>query len=151
MTTIGDSFPDFELQDQDGKVWTLDDLKGSPSIVYFYPKDDTPGCTMEACDFREVQNQGQVKVFGVSPDPIKKHQRFAQKHQLSFPLLSDPDKRLIGKLGLWVEKSFMGKKYMGTDRNTYVLDANGKITNVYTKVNPIGHAGDVMSDLGLDS
>lgn len=149
MSSLGDLFPEFELEDQTGKVWTLADLVGSPTIVYFYPKDETPGCTMEACDFRDIHKAGSIKVFGVSPDPIEKHKKFADKHSLAFPLLSDPEKSLIGTLGLWNEKKFMGKKYMGTDRTTYVLDDDACISRIYRDVKPIGHAKEVMSHLGL--
>ena len=149
MLTAGSPFPDFSLPDQDGNVVTLNDIKGSKTIVYFYPKDDTPGCTAEACDFqaRQASIKG-AKVIGVSPDPSKKHRKFADKHGLTFPLLADTEKELIGALGLWVEKTFMGKKYMGVDRTTYVLDENGIIEKVYTKVNPLGHAKEVAEALG---
>jgi peroxiredoxin Q/BCP len=144
MLTEGSPFPDFSLPDQDGNTVTLADLKGSRAVVYFYPKDDTPGCTVEACDFQaQKAATPDSKIIGVSPDPTKKHRKFADKYDLKFPLLSDPEKELIGPLGLWVEKTFMGKKYMGVDRTTYVLDENGIVTKVYTKVNPIGHAKEV--------
>ncbi len=148
MLTEGSPFPDFSLPNQDGDIVTLADLKGSRAVVYFYPKDDTPGCTVEACDFQAKQAEtSDSKIIGVSPDPSKKHRKFADKHGLTFPLLADTEKELIGACGLWVEKTFMGKKYMGVDRTTYVLDKDGIIEKVYSKVNPIGHAKDVTQFL----
>ncbi len=148
MLTVGAPFPDFSLPDQNGNIVTLNDLKGSRAVVYFYPKDDTPGCTVEACDFQAKQSETpDSKVIGVSPDPSKKHSKFADKHGLTFSLLADTEKDLIGACGLWVEKTFMGKKYMGVDRTTFVLDQDGVIEKIYTKVNPIGHAKDVSEFL----
>jgi peroxiredoxin Q/BCP len=148
MLTVGASFPNFSLPDQDGNIVTLNDLKGAKAVIYFYPKDDTPGCTAEACDFqaRQAEIKGS-KIVGVSPDPSKKHRKFADKFGLTFPLLADTDKELIGALGLWQEKSFMGKKYMGVDRTTYVLDENGVIEKIFEKVKPIGHGKQVIEYL----
>jgi peroxiredoxin Q/BCP len=149
MLTVGAQFPDFSLSDQDGTTVTQDNLKGSKSVVYFYPKDDTPGCTVEACDFQShLEAVSGAKVFGVSPDPAKKHKKFAEKFNLQFPLLADTEKELIQACGLWNEKSFMGKKYMGTDRTTYILDENGTIIKIYEKVKPLGHAKEVSEYLG---
>ena len=147
MLSVGSPFPDFSLPDQDGSIVSLKDLKGARTVVYFYPKDDTPGCTAEACDFQTHFAAG-VKIVGVSPDPAKKHRKFADKYGLGFPLLADTEKALIGALGLWVEKSFMGKKYMGVDRTTVVLDAAGVIEKVFEKVKPIGHGKEVAEYLG---
>lgn len=147
MLSVGDHFPSFSLSDQNENIVSLNDLTGSKVIIYFYPKDDTPGCTLEACDFQsQLDAAPGTKIFGVSPDPVKKHQKFADKHGLKFPLLADPEKLLITACGLWQEKTFMGKKYMGVDRTTYVLDENGIIVKIYEKVKPIGHAKHVMED-----
>jgi thioredoxin-dependent peroxiredoxin len=148
MLAVGSPFPDFSLSDQNGNIVSLNNLKGSMSVVYFYPKDDTPGCTMEACDFQSrLESVAGAKVFGVSPDTAKKHKKFADKFGLQFPLLADTEKELIQACGLWNEKSFMGKKYMGTDRTTYVLDENGIIVKIYDKVKPLGHAKEVSEFL----
>jgi len=148
MLTAGSPFPEFSLSDQDGNIVSNSDLKGSKAVIYFYPKDDTPGCTVEACDFQaRLQEIPGAKVVGVSPDSAKKHRKFADKFSLTFPLLADTEKDLIGKCGLWVEKTFMGKKYMGVDRTTYVLDENGVILRVFEKVSPNGHAAEIMQFL----
>ncbi len=144
----GDSFPDFSLPDQDGNLVSKADLVGAPAIVYFYPKDDTSGCTAEACAFRDLMPRFTgARVFGVSPDPPKKHQKFIAKYGLNFTLLSDPERTLIGPLGLWVEKTFYGKKYMGVARTTYLLDAEGRVKKIWEKVDPQGHAEQVLSAL----
>ena len=149
MLSVGDHFPTFTLADQSGKTVSLTDLTGSKSVIYFYPKDDTPGCTAEACDFQSyMADFAGAKVIGVSPDSVLKHIKFADKYGLKFPLLADPEKLLITACGLWKEKSFMGKKYMGVERTTYVLDENGIIVKIFDKVNPIGHAKDVAAYLG---
>ena len=146
MLTEGDQFPDFSLQDQNSKTHTLEDLKGEKSVLYFYPKDDTPGCTVEACNFRDnMPKFTGVKVFGVSPDKPKSHQKFIDKFSLNFPLLADVDKKLSEAAGVWVEKSMYGKKYMGVERSTFLLDENGKILKVWRKVNPDGHASEVLA------
>ncbi|HEY3781050.1 MAG TPA: thioredoxin-dependent thiol peroxidase [Fimbriimonadaceae bacterium] len=149
MIEEGDQFPDFSLQDQAGVTHSLNDLKGAKSVIYFYPKDDTPGCTVEACNFRDNLPKFEgVKVFGVSPDDAKSHKKFETKFNLNFPLLADTDKSLTEKLGLWVEKSMYGKKYMGVDRTTYLLDANGKIEKIWRKVKVDGHADEVLAAAG---
>jgi peroxiredoxin Q/BCP len=148
MLQIGDQFPDFALLDQEGKTHTLNDLKGSRSVIYFYPKDDTPGCTAEACEFRDnLPKFKGVKVFGVSPDSAKSHGKFVGKFGLNFPLLADTDKKLSEGAGVWVEKSMYGKKYMGVERTTFLLDDNGKILNIWRKVKPQGHAEEVLANL----
>ncbi|MBI1333060.1 MAG: redoxin domain-containing protein [Armatimonadetes bacterium] len=144
MLSEGAPFPSFSLSDQNGKTWTNDDLKGSKAVIYFYPKDNTPGCTAEACEFRDrLEAIPGTHVFGVSPDSAKKHQNFAKKFNLNFPLLADTERSLIDACGLWVQKTFMGRKYMGVERTTYVLDENGIIVKIYEKVNPLGHAAEV--------
>lgn len=149
MLQVGDQFPSFSLPDQLGNVISNETLKGKRAVVYFYPKDNTPGCTVEACDFQaKFPTLPGVTVVGVSPDSVKKHQNFANKFNLEFSLLADTERQLIEACGLWVEKSFMGKKYMGVDRTTYILDENGTIIKIFTKVNPIGHVGEVTEFLG---
>lgn len=145
-------FPAFELTDQNGKVWTNADLLGSPTVIYFYPKDDTPGCTKEACDFRDNLAQlAGAKVLGVSPDPAKSKAKFATKYSLNFPLLADTDKELCEALGVWVEKSMYGRTYMGVDRSTFLLDANGVIVQEWRGVKVPGHVDAVakaVTELG---
>ena len=148
MLNIGDDFPDFSLQDQDGKTWTRADLIGSPSVIYFYPKDDTPGCTKEACDLQERLPKFEgAKVFGVSPDGVKSHAKFAAKYKLEFPLLADTEKELSAACGLWGEKSLYGRIFMGVQRTTFLLDSDAKVVHVWNKVKVPGHADDILSKL----
>jgi len=145
MLKEGDQFPSFSLQDQASKTYTLEDLKGEKSVLYFYPKDDTPGCTVEACNFRDnLPHFKGIKVFGVSPDDSKSHGKFIKKFELNFPLLADVDKKLSEAAGIWVEKGMYGKKYMGVERTTFLLDENGKIAKIWRKVKPEGHAEEVL-------
>lgn len=149
MTDTGDLFPDFTLQDQDGRTHTLADLKGSRTIVYFYPKDDTSGCTTEACEFRDTMPRfAGAKVYGVSPDPVKSHRKFVDKYGLTFPLLADTEQALCQAVGVWVEKSMYGRSYMGVERTTFLLDADGRVERVWRKVKPAGHAAEVLAALG---
>ena len=148
MIEEGASFPDFSLPDQDGNTLSLSDLLGQKAVIYFYPKDDTPGCTVEACEFRDSAPKiAGAKVIGISPDDAKSHRKFVDKFGLNFTLLADEGHALADKLGIWVEKSMYGKKYMGVDRTTYVLDETGKIAKIYRKVKPEGHAAEVLSAL----
>ncbi len=133
----GDKAPDFTAKDQNGKTVSLADFKGKNVILYFYPKDDTPGCTAEACDFRDNYQSLLGKgfaVIGVSIDDEKSHKKFETKFNLPFPLIADPDKQIVEKYGLWVEKNMYGRKYMGTARTTFLIDAKGIITKVIDKV-----------------
>lgn len=141
MIAEGSPFPPFSVTDQDGKTVTNADLVGHKSVLYFYPKDDTPGCTKEACEFRDrfVDVPG-AQVFGVSPDNEKSHRKFIEKFGLNFRLLADKDHALAEALGFWVEKSMYGKKYMGVERSTVLVDESGKIAKIWRKVNPEGHA-----------
>lgn len=149
MIEAGQMFPDFSLTDQDGNVVTLADLKGGRAVIYFYPKDDTTGCTAQACEFRDlIPSINGARVVGISPDNQKSHRKFATKHNLNFTILTDTDHKLAEELGLWIEKTFYGKKYMGVDRTTYLLDASGKVEKVWTKVKPEGHAIEVQAALG---
>lgn len=146
MLKEGQTFPSFELEDQNGVIHRSADLAGKSFVIYFYPKDDTPGCTQEACEFRDGLGQFPgTKVFGVSPDTAKSHAKFAKKYELNFPLLSDPDKTLIEACGLWVEKSMYGKTYMGVDRTTFFVDQKGIIQKIWTKVKPKDHAAEVLN------
>ena len=148
MLTVGDRFPDFSLQDQDGRTHTLEGLKGTRFVIYFYPKDDTPGCTTESCEFRDLApTLSGAPVFGVSPDGVKSHKKFADKFSLPFPLLADIDQSLCLAAGVWVEKSMYGKKYMGVERTTFVVGPDGVITHVWNKVKPAGHAAEVAAAL----
>ena len=139
MATLkaGDKAPDFTAKDQNGKEISLADFKGTQVILYFYPKDDTPGCTAEACDVRDnyqsLQGKG-FQVIGVSTDDEKSHKKFETKYSLPFPLIADADKHIVEAYGVWVEKNMYGKKYMGTARTTFIIDADGVISKVIEKV-----------------
>ncbi len=142
--------PQFTLPDQTGKKISLKDFKGKKVVLYFYPKDNTPGCTKEACDFRDsIEDFKKIKavVLGVSPDSIESHKKFAEKYDLPFPLLSDPEKKVLNKYGVWKEKSMYGRKYMGVERTTVVIDENGKIMKIFPKVKVKGHVDQVKKIL----
>ncbi len=143
---------DFKLPDQDNKLQSLSNYKGKWVVLYFYPKDDTPGCTKEACSFRDSFNQLQklgVIILGVSKDSILSHQKFAQKYHLNFPLLSDPEAKVIKKYKTWGKKKFLGREYEGILRTTYLINPKGIIAKVYEKVDPIDHANLILADLQL--
>lgn len=129
---------------------SLDDYKGKRVILYFYPKDNTSGCTQEACDFRDNLNRLSIKaeVLGVSPDSVKSHKKFRDNHGLNFPLISDSEHKLAEKFNVWKEKSMYGKKYMGIERSTFVLDLNGNIEKEWRKVKVKGHVDEVLEYLG---
>ncbi len=141
--------PDFSLPSSDGGQVSLSDFKGKKSVVlYFYPKDDTPGCTKEACYFRDLQKKFQAagaEIFGVSFDSLSSHEKFIKKYKLPFPLLSDEDKSVAEKYGVYKEKSMYGKKYMGIERTTFVIDKNQKIAKIFPKVQVEGHAEEVLA------
>jgi peroxiredoxin Q/BCP len=146
----GQAAPDFELQDQDGNATKLSDLRGSPVVLYFYPKADTPGCTTQACGIRDRTAEYDAtgaKVLGVSPDTPAKLRKFADKYGLGFTLLADPDHETAEEYGTWVEKSMYGKKYMGVQRDTFVIDADGKIARILRKVQPKTHDDVVLAAL----
>jgi peroxiredoxin Q/BCP len=148
MIDTGDAFPEFELADQDGNIVRKSDLAGKKAIIYFYPKDDTPGCTTEACNFRDAMPDfGDVRILGVSPDSSKSHRKFIDKFSLNFTLLADTEHTLAEAAGVWVEKSMYGKTYMGVERSTFLLDEEGNITMVFRKVKPAGHADQVRQAL----
>ena len=151
MLKEGDKAPDFNAADQNGNTVKLTDLKGQRVALYFYPKDDTPGCTKEACSFRDaddVYRSKGIKVFGVSTDDEKSHQKFISKFQLPFDLLADTDKKIVGRYGVWGEKSMYGKKYMGTFRKTFLIDGDGKIVKIFDKVDVAAHADEVLAAFG---
>jgi peroxiredoxin Q/BCP len=145
--TVGDTAPDFTVNDQDGKPVKLSDLRGKKVVLYFYPKDMTPGCTTEACNLRDnynaMQKQG-YEVLGVSTDNEKSHRKFIDKENLPFRLLADSNKALHGSYGTWVEKSMYGRSYMGTARMTFVIDEHGKIEEIIGKVDTKNHAAQIL-------
>lgn len=147
MLTPGTAAPDFTLLTDSGEPLTLSTLRGKTVVLYFYPKDDTSGCTTEACEFRDLMprfDTSKAVVLGVSPDPVKSHQKFKAKYELTFPLVSDPEKVACEAYGVWQEKSMYGRKYMGVARTTYVIAPDGTIARVFEKVKPAGHAAQVM-------
>jgi peroxiredoxin Q/BCP len=142
MVEIGDEAPDFELPDQNGQPVKLSALRGKTVVLYFYPKADTPGCTAQACgvrDHRPDYDQADAVVLGVSPDPVKKVARFDEKYGLGFPLLADEDHEVAEQYGVWVEKAMYGRKYMGNERTTFVIGADGVVRDVLRKVKPAEH------------
>ena len=148
--STGDLASPFSAPDQTGKVISLSDFKGKTVILYFYPKDDTPGCTVQACSFRDEHTAFQEKgavVLGVSPDNAKSHITFISKFSLPFPLLSDAEHKIALAYNVWVEKSMYGRKYMGMERSTFVIDAAGKIKAIYRKVKPAEHITEVLAGL----
>ncbi len=147
---VGARAPAFRLPSDGGTPVALKDFKGRPVVLYFYPKDDTSGCTTEACEFRDswqaVQAAGAV-VLGVSPDGVPSHQKFKKKYELPFTLLADEDHAVAEAYGAWGEKNMYGRKYFGVLRTTYIIDARGKIAHVFAKVKPRGHAAEVLAAL----
>lgn len=151
MSLLNGPAPDFRLQDQDGEARSLADYRGSHVLLYFYPKDMTPGCTTEAQCFRDRLNDLKglgLQVLGVSADDVKSHKKFADKYGLNFPLLADTEKQVIEKYGVWGEKSFLGKKYMGIKRESFLIDGEGVVVKHYDKVKPAEHVEEVMRDVG---
>lgn len=145
-----DVAPAFELQDGDGKTWRLDDLKGQKTILYFYPTDDTPGCTTQACDFRDSQHElieAGYQVLGISPQDAGSHQSFAQKYSLTFPLLVDEDHKVAEAYGTWGERNNYGKKYMGIIRSTFVIGAGGRLEKAMYNVRAKGHVAKLKGEL----
>lgn len=147
---IGDKAPPFTLPDQDGKKIKLSDFKGKWVLVYFYPKDSTPGCTTEACtinDSRSKFTSNDLAVLGISVDSVSSHKKFAEKYDLKFDILSDEGKTVVKDYGVWEKKKFMGREYMGTRRASFLVDPKGKILIIYDKVKPAEHADEVLNDL----
>ena len=151
MVEEGAPAPDFELTSDEGESVTLSALRGKPVVLYFYPKDDTPGCTTEACEFRDAydrfREQG-VEILGVSPDTEASHQKFKSKYELPFTLLADPEHHAAEAYGVWKEKKNYGKTYMGVERSTFVIDADGKVAKAMRGIRPAGHAAKVLETLG---
>ena len=147
---VGQKAPDFTVLNDKGEKVKLSDLKGKKVVLYFYPKDDTPGCTKEACAFRDgidaIKRKGAV-IIGVSADSVESHQKFKKKFDLNFPLLADTDKKIVEAYGTWKEKSMYGKKYMGIERTTFVIDEQGKISQVFPKVKVDQHYDEVLAAL----
>ena len=142
--------PHFSLEDQNGKLHTLNDYLGKWLVVYFYPKDGTPGCTVEACSFRDGRDMLKAlgaEIVGISKDSVKSHDKFVNKHSLNFTLLSDQTTDTIQAFGSWKQKKFMGREYMGISRDTYIINPEGKIVKKYEGVNPIKHFEEVYKDL----
>ncbi len=147
---LGAKAPDFTLTADDGSKIKLSTLKGQPVVLYFYPRDDTPGCTKEACAFRDAKKQlaaAGAKLLGVSTDDVASHIRFRDKYKLNFPLLADPDHKVAEKYGAWREKNMYGKKSMGIQRSTYLIDAEGKVARVWQRVQVDGHDEKVLAAL----
>lgn len=146
----GDLAPDFSAAATDGSTISLAALRGKPVILYFYPRDNTPTCNKEACAFRDIYGEFRKKgavVLGVSTDPVKAHVKFTQKFKLPFPLLADEDKAIVTAYGVWGEKSFMGRKFMGTHRVTFLIGADGRIKNIWPTVKAEEHAEEVLAAL----
>ena len=147
---IGDQAPAFALKSTDGQTIRLSDVRGQKVILYFYPKDDTPGCTKEACSFRDARaafTNANVAVLGISCDDVESHQRFSQKFHLNFPLLSDPDAKVSKAYGAYKQKSLYGRTYLGIERTTFVIDEAGRIASVFPKVRVDGHTEAVLQAL----
>ena len=147
---LGSKAPAFSLPDETGTMVNSASLAGKPYVIYFYPKDDTPGCTQEACDFRDnlqAFNRAKVRVLGVSPDDPKRHAKFKEKYGLNFTLLSDVEKTLIGAYGIWIKKLNYGREYMGVQRSTFIVDASGKIAKSWNGVRVPGHVAAVLAAL----
>jgi len=150
MLEVGKKAPDFSLYNQDEKKISLKDYLGKNVILYFYPKDDTSGCTKEACSFRDnIPKFSKVDavILGISPDSVKSHKKFSEKYKLPFNLLADEEKKVIEQYGVWKEKSMYGRKYMGVERTTFIIDEKGKIKKIFNKVKVEGHEKKVLEAL----
>jgi peroxiredoxin Q/BCP len=152
MMTIsaGDVAPDFALPDDTGKVRTLSEFHGKTVLIYFYPKDDTPGCTTEACNFRDdysAYEKAGVVILGISPDTVKSHVKFKSKYELPFPLLADSDHQVCEAYGVWGLKKFMGREYMGVLRTTFLIGSDGNVKDVFENVKPAEHSTQVLESL----
>jgi peroxiredoxin Q/BCP len=148
MLSPGSPAPRFSLLTDAGTTLSLDDLAGRNVVLYFYPKDDTSGCTTEACEFRDIFprfTKSDAVVLGISPDDVKSHQKFKAKYDLPFTLLADTDHAIADAYGVWKEKSMYGRKYMGVERTTFLIDRTGQLAQIWPKVKPAGHAEDVAS------
>jgi peroxiredoxin Q/BCP len=150
---VKDKAPDFKLKDENGNSYTLKQFRGKRVVLYFYPKDDTPGCTKEACAFRDdyhVYTDHDIVIIGVSADDAKSHQKFKDKYDLPFILLSDPDKKVMEDYGAWGEKKLYGKTVVGVIRKTYLIDEKGKIVKIYPRVRVNGHSEAILKEFGIE-
>lgn len=150
MLPVGSPTPHFSAKDQDGNTITDASFLGTHTVLYFYPRDETPGCTIQACSFRDSAEDLKAlgaRVFGVSKDSTKSHQKFIANHSLGFPLISDPDHQVAELFQVWVEKSMFGKKYFGMDRSTYILSPDGKVAAAYSNVNPLNHGSLIVEEI----
>lgn len=150
----GDAAPTFDLPADDGSRVRLEDLRGRRVVLYFYPKDDTSGCTKEACEFRDTLpriDSSNAVVLGVSPDSVSSHVKFKSKYDLNFPLLADEDHAVAEAYGVWKEKSMYGRTYWGVERSTFLIDEDGSVARVWRRVHPVGHAEEVMTALASDA
>jgi len=148
--SIGDQVPNFKLENQDGEIVSNELLLGDKYVIFFYPKDDSPGCTKEACNirdnFKQLDKKGYL-IFGVSPDNIKKHRKFIDKYEFQFPLLADPEKEMINAFGIWGPKKFMGREIIGVHRTTFIIDEKGKISAILTKVKTKEHGEQILNSI----
>lgn len=150
MLKLNQKAPEFSLPDEDGNLHTLKEFLGKYLLLYFYPKDDTPGCTTEACNFRDQSREFEklnTTIIGISADNTKSHKKFKEKHSLPFLLLSDENKSTLKEYGVWQEKKFMGKAYMGISRSSFLIGKNGEILKIYENVNPLRHTNEVIEDI----
>ena len=150
MIADGQAAPDFELTSDSGERVRLSDLRGRPVVLYFYPKDDTPGCTKEACEFRDAYDEFRARgaaVLGVSPDGAESHAKFKSKHELPFTLLADPEHEAAAAYGVWTERSMYGRKFMGIKRSTFVIAPDGTVAKAMIGIRPAGHAAQVLASL----
>ena len=148
LLSVSEKAPPFHTTDQDGEKVSLSDFKGQKVVLYFYPKDDTPGCTQEACSFRDAWarfKKKKIAVLGVSADDERSHRKFANKYDLPFRLLADTDRSILKAYGAWGEKSLYGRKFMGILRTTYLIDEKGKVARVWPRVKPEGHAEEILA------
>ncbi|GAB6281907.1 MAG: thioredoxin-dependent thiol peroxidase [Ignavibacterium sp.] len=154
MLEVEKKAPSFKLKDQNGNTVSLNDFKDKKVVLYFYPKDNTPGCTKEACNFRdsikEIEKYNAV-VIGISADSISSHKNFSEKFNLPFPILSDEDKKVLELYGVWKEKNMYGKKYMGIERTTIIIDENGNVQKIFPKVKVDGHIKEVIKELSSET
>jgi len=150
MIAEGKPAPDFELTSDDGETVRLSELRGRPVVLYFYPKDDTPGCTTQACELRDAYDEFRergVEILGVSPDREASHRKFKSKYELPFTLLADPEHEVAERYGVWKQRSYRGRKYMGIERSTFVIDADGNVARALRGIKPAGHAATVLAEL----
>jgi peroxiredoxin Q/BCP len=150
MIAEGSPAPDFTAKTDSGETVTLSSLRGKPVVLYFYPKDDTPGCTAQACELRDTYDEFRergVEILGVSPDSESSHRKFKSKYELPFTLLADPEHEVAESYGVWKQRSYMGRKFMGVERSTFVIDADGNVARALRGIKPAGHAATVLAEL----